>query len=153
MTKLKLKFCLIACIIPHLFWFFLFIGKWLYPRPINILIVMDPTICRRWNYSQIRNGNFQNTPCNSMMQRASYTSAIFSSPEHCALQFRIHYMCYLITWRTLSTQIEASDNRTDAFRKLRMCDYSTGKTDTCLHHLQLLSIELNSHQCFQDKTD
>lgn len=88
-----------------------------------------------------------------MMQRASYTSAIFSSPELHALQFRIHYMCHLITWRTLSTQTEASDNRTDAFRKLRMCDYSTEKTDTCLHHLQLLSLELNSHQCFQDKTD
>lgn len=137
-----LKFCLIACIISHLFWFFLFIGKWLYHRPNNILMVMDSTICSRRNYAQIRNLNFHYTPYNiknSMMQRASYTSAIFSCPQHCTLQFRIHYMCYLITWRTLSTQIEASDNRTDAFRKLRMCDYSTGKTDTCLHHLQLLS--------------
>lgn len=89
-----------------------------------------------------------------MMQKLpTYSSAVFSSPEHCALQFRIQYMRYLIIWRTLLTQIETNNSRTDAFRKLRMCDYGTGKTDTRLHHLQLLSLELNSLQCFQDKPD
>jgi len=36
---------------------------------------------------------------------------------------------YLIIWTTLSTQTKIDDSRTDAFRRLRICDYSTGKTD------------------------
>lgn len=64
-----------------------------------------------------------------MMQKTIYSSAALSSLDHSILQFRIQSKRYLIIWITFSTQTEIDDSKTGAFRRLRICNYSTGKTD------------------------